>query len=94
MIRIPLSDPVEYLVSRKFTYSPLVPGAGPSGIPRGRFKHEQELIAEIEAYRSELRAMPREEFQALVEKEQEKERQERQAKAERSARTIPVPRTL
>jgi hypothetical protein len=69
MIRIPLSDPVEYLVSRKFPYSPLIPKmAGPG---RGRFKHEQELITEIEAYRSELRAMP------LCEQEQEKERQER-----------------
>jgi hypothetical protein len=83
MIRIPLSDPVEYLVSRKFPYSPLITKMeGPSGIPRGRFKHEQELITEIEAYRSELRAMPPEEFQALIEQEQEKERQDRQAKAE------------
>ena len=70
MIRIPLPDPVEYLVSRKFPQSPLIPREGPSGIPRGRFKHEQELIAEIEAYRSELRAIPREEFQTLVEQEQ------------------------
>jgi hypothetical protein len=76
MIRIPLSDPVEYLVSRKFPYSPLIPKM--EGPGRGRFKHEQELITEIEAYRSELRAMPPEEFQALCEQEQEKERQERQ----------------
>ena len=81
MIRIPLSDPVEYLVSRKFPYSSLIPRM--EGPGRGRFKHEQELITEIEAYRSELRAMPPEEFQTLCEQEQEKERQERQAKAER-----------
>jgi hypothetical protein len=69
MIRIPLSDPVEYLVSRKFSYSPLIPKM--EGPGRGRFKDEQELITEIEAYRSELRAMPPEEFQTLCEQEQE-----------------------
>jgi hypothetical protein len=78
MIRIPLSDPVEYLVSRKFPYSLLTPKM--EGPGRGRFKHEQELITEIEAYRSELRAMPPKEFQTLCEQEQEKERQERQGK--------------
>ena len=60
---------------------PLIPKM--EGPGRGRFKHEQELITEIEAYRSELRAMSPEEFQTLCEQEQEKERQERQAKAER-----------
>jgi hypothetical protein len=45
MIRIPLSDPVEYLVSRKFSYSPLIPKM--EGPGRGRFKDEQELITEM-----------------------------------------------
>ena len=93
MIQLSDSDLVEYLVRRKFPHPPLFSRTeGPSGTGRSdgvSFEVRQKLkgIAAYqkkrEAYRKELRAKPPEELRALCEQEQEKERQEIQAKAER-----------
>lgn len=94
MIRTPISDPAEYLVRRKFPDPTTLFSRteGPSGTGRSdgvSFEVRQKLkgIAAYqkkrEAYRKELRAKPPEELRTLCEQEQEKERHEIQAKAER-----------
>jgi hypothetical protein len=90
MIRIPLSDSdaVEYLTRRKFPLYPHieVPAfpafssvSTSSGMPR---ENKQKYIKDIESYKSELRAKSTEELRDLCRHEQEKERQELQAKRE------------
>jgi len=91
MIHIPLSDsePVEYLTRRKFPQYPHVEALHDfpqfSSASSGDMSREnrKNVIKDIESYKSELRAKPPEELRALYRQEQEKERQERETKAER-----------
>ncbi len=87
VIKVPKPDPVKFLIERKFPNAPKFRSA--SLLSASEFKHGgpaikylEKLWEEIDAYRAELRAKPRDELLALFEEEQEKHRKEMKVKAE------------
>ena len=82
------SDPIEFLVRRKFTAGPQVlarlggVGAAPATQYGYRTGQTWQYSKEAEAYRQQLRAMPADELEALYASEGLKQYQENIAKAE------------
>lgn len=87
MIRIPKTNPVEFLVERKFPDARklrIPPPITRSGSSRGTVDsdYRQKRLKEIDDYKAKLHAMPHQELMELFEAEREKDRQERAVKAE------------
>ena len=84
MVRMPVKDDkddIDFLVSQRFP-GPFLRYAGielPAHFQQ--FDNEKDRIAAAEAYEEELRAMPKEEVEALVAAERKKEHDEKEARA-------------
>ena len=81
MIRIPMFDPIEYLVRRRFpdyraVMAPPVPGFSGMSMSGMTAEHRKERTALIEAFQEELLALTPEDLNARLAAEQAKERQE------------------
>lgn len=88
MPRIPMFDPIEYLVRRRFpdyhaVMAPPVPGFGGMSMSGMTAEHRKERTALIKALQEELLALSPEDLNARLTAEQAKERQELIDKAER-----------
>jgi hypothetical protein len=83
-MKIPITDPIEYLLRRKFDFLPS-PDPGPVvlGVGRVMRKAGGAQRQEFEAYKAELQAKSPDEIRALYEAELAKHRAEEKAKAER-----------
>ena len=84
MARLPDFDAVGYLVERKFGPAARFAGVVFPPVTSGRpaSRPDPDFVARVAAYRAEIAALPPKDLQALVKKEQEKQRAELAAKAE------------
>lgn len=90
-MRIPKTDPIEFLRERKFpgyrALRTLVPLSDPrSGVSHQQSDYNVKRLQHIDAYEKELRAKPSEELNKLFVAEQEKYRLERKAKEDEEER--------
>jgi len=84
MPKIPIPTPIEYLVRRKFPLIGLMEARDVVVGGQATTREEAEnYIARVEAYESELAALPAEELQKLEAAEREAEKKQWQLKAER-----------
>jgi hypothetical protein len=82
MMETVVRDPIEFLVGRKFDKAASSAGTPVSLSSARRARLNPELAQRIAAYKVELRNMPPQEFQALVQSEIEKQAAEAAAKAD------------